>query len=477
MSLLLEALKKAEQAKQSGAAQDPESTLHGGEGLSLAPEKPASGEGAERAPITRDRLPEINQTLEILTDDLPSAAAGAAGRDVPPSAPSVGTERSGAGTARIPTRSAAQMRESRDDFEQQQAERDAARQLFEAKPAEYDPRRPFKITLAALCVAAIGIAVYFWWQTQPRGLQVAQRAPEAPATQIAPAPPAASTAQPSAPASTSPAVSPVEPATAPPATGPAPSAAPQGSVPVPPQPMASPRPSPFISQPPGEAPAVKVRPSTKPRAVTPPPAASPARPGAGISVTRSATTINSALAAGYAAFQSGDLAAARREYERALAADRRNRDALLGLAAVDIRSGDYGSAEEYYLRVLEIDPRDPDANAGMVSLRGRADPVQSESRLKTLIAAQSDSAPLHFALGNQLAVQSRWAEAQAAYFRAASIEPENPDYAFNLAVSLDQMRQARPALEHYQRALALAGSRVASFNKPQVENRIRELQR
>ncbi|MCL4801337.1 MAG: tetratricopeptide repeat protein [Burkholderiales bacterium] len=194
-------------------------------------------------------------------------------------------------------------------------------------------------------------------------------------------------------------------------------------------------------------------------------------------MSRSTSGINAALAEGYAAFQSGDLAAAERAYQRALVADPRNKDALLGLAAVDIRSARYQSAESYYARVLEIDPRDPDANAGMVSLRGRSDPVQSESRLKTLIAAHPDAAALHFALGNQLAVQSRWAEAQAAYFRAVAIEPENPDYAFNLAVSLDQLRQGRPALEYYQRALALAGARAASFNKPQVETRIRELQR
>jgi len=475
MSLLLEALKKAEQAKQSGAAKDPESTLHGGEGLSLAPSEtppasPAPGESAERTPITRDRLPEINPALEILTDDLPSAGASSAGRETSPAM--VGAERS-AGAARGASRAAPQVRDGRDEFEQQ-SERDAARQLFEAKAADFDPRRPFKITLVALGAAAIAIGVYFWWQTQPRSLQVAQRPPEPPATQIVAAP----AAQPPQSTSTAPAASPVEPqpAATPPATESMPSAAPQREVPVPPQPMAPQRPGPAISQAPEPAPAVQVRRAPTPR-TAPPSAASPAGTGAGISVTRAASVINPALAAGYAAFQSGDLATARSEYGRALAADPRNRDALLGLAAVDVRTGRYEGAESHYLKVLEIDPRDPDANAGIVALRGRADPVQFESRVKTLIAAQPEAASLHFTLGNQLAVQSRWAEAQQAYFRAVSIEPENPDYTFNLAVSLDQLRQARPALEHYRRALTLAEGRVSSFNKPQVESRIRELQR
>ncbi|MCC6611472.1 MAG: tetratricopeptide repeat protein [Burkholderiales bacterium] len=468
MSLLLEALKKAEQAKQSGSGPDPESTLRGGEGLSLAPAEapaPASPATGERSPITRDRLPEINPALEILTDDLPSASGG--GREAPAGASQGGARGAPRGPAQPP----------RDEPDPRQAERDAARQLFEAKPADYDPRRPFKITLAALGVAAIGVIVYFWWQMQPRSLQVTQRPSEPPSTQIAAAPPPAPppTAPPAASTVAPPAASAVEPPAA--LASAAAPATPAEQVPVPPQPMAAAQPAPAVAAP-RAAPSVQIRrPSQPPRAPSREPTAAAPRPDAGIEITRSASVINQALSAGYAAFQSGDMATAHREYERALAADRRNRDALLGLAAIDIHSGSYSRAEAYYLKVLELDPRDPDANAGLVSLRGRADPVQSESQLKTLIASEPNAAPLHFMLGNQLAAQSRWAEAQQAYFRAAAIEPENPDYAFNLAVSLDHMRQVKPALEHYQRALALAGSRVASFDKPQVETRIRELQR
>ena len=63
---------------------------------------------------------------------------------------------------------------------------------------------------------------------------------------------------------------------------------------------------------------------------------------------------------------------------------------------------------------------------------------------------------LHFTLGNQLAQQGRWAEAQQEYFKAFAAEPDNADFAYNLAVSLDHLRQPRLALEYYRRALALA---------------------
>jgi tetratricopeptide (TPR) repeat protein len=154
-----------------------------------------------------------------------------------------------------------------------------------------------------------------------------------------------------------------------------------------------------------------------------------------------------------------------------------NRDALLGLAALDVRTRNYDLAESRYIRLLETDPRDAYAAAGLIALRGQTDPVRSESRLKTLIAAQPDVAHLHFALGNQYAAQSRWPDAQASYFRAFSLDPENPDFAFNLAVSLDQLRQGKLALDYYRRALALASSRPTSFDKSQVSARITELSR
>jgi tetratricopeptide (TPR) repeat protein len=132
-------------------------------------------------------------------------------------------------------------------------------------------------------------------------------------------------------------------------------------------------------------------------------------------------------------------------------------------------------AEARYLRLIEADPRDTHALAGLMSLRGQIDPLQSESRLKTLIAQQPEAAQLHFTLGNQFAAQSRWPEAQAAYFRAYSLDPENPDFAFNLAISLDQLRQPKPALEYYRKAVALAATKAAGFDRARAGARIAEL--
>ena len=194
-----------------------------------------------------------------------------------------------------------------------------------------------------------------------------------------------------------------------------------------------------------------------------------------IAINAPTLSIDPLVEQAYQAFQRNDLAAARDGYQRALAREPTNRDALLGLAAIDVRSGQPGSAEGRYLRLLEIDPRDSHAVASLISLRGQLDPVASESRLKNLIASQPETALLHFSLGNQYAQQSRWSEAQAAYFKAHSVDPENADYAFNLAVSLDQLHQGKLALEFYQRALALTDKRVASFDPARARLRMQEL--
>jgi tetratricopeptide (TPR) repeat protein len=105
-----------------------------------------------------------------------------------------------------------------------------------------------------------------------------------------------------------------------------------------------------------------------------------------------------------------------------------------------------------------------------------ADPQTAESRLKTLLSAQPESAALNFALGNLYARQNRWAEAQQVYFNAVAADGDNPDYLFNLAVSLDHLRQPRLAGQHYRMALEAAARRPAAFDRDRRQKRLGELQ-
>ena len=92
-------------------------------------------------------------------------------------------------------------------------------------------------------------------------------------------------------------------------------------------------------------------------------------------------------------------------------------------------------------------------------------------------AADAEASVLYFALGNQHARQGRWDEARLAYSKALAADPGNPDFAFNLAVSLDQLHQPADALEHYRRALELASTRMAHFALESARLRVQQLSR
>jgi tetratricopeptide (TPR) repeat protein len=440
VSLLLEALKKAERAKEEA-------------------QRRARGEGAEaaepeRKPVTtRDKLPDISPTLEIVSDDLKEPAAPperpeldlaseAAPKSPPPKSPSPRSAPRPAAAAPA------------DD----QATRATARKVFEAKFREPNPRMPFYITTGALGVFALGTVIYFWMQLRPP-----------PALVNANPPPQAEAA--------------VAGADARPAAAPATPAAPQS--PLAGLPSAPPSRPAAASEPKSEPKAEARVPAAAPPAAAPRAAASrpllaaPAsEPDRQTTVQRSQVLVHPRVESGYAAYLSGDLAAARGEYQQALRDEPSNRDALLGLAALDVRGGRYETAEALYLRALQIDPRDSQAQAALIALRsGRADPLVTESRVKSLLAADPAAHALNFTLGNQFAQQNRWAEAREEYFKAYAAEPDNADFAYNLAISLDHLRQAKGALEYYQRALALAEKRGASFDLQAARARAAQLAR
>ncbi|MGO9443414.1 MAG: tetratricopeptide repeat protein [Thiobacillaceae bacterium] len=178
------------------------------------------------------------------------------------------------------------------------------------------------------------------------------------------------------------------------------------------------------------------------------------------------------LDAAYQAYQSGHLEEARRLYSQIPERDR-NPDVLLGLAAIAMAQGQQAESIRLYQRVLSIDPRNTVAQAALLDALGTTDGAAAESRLENLIQ-ETPSAFLYYALGNLYADQNRWSDAESAYFEAFRREPTNGDYAFNLAVSLDQLHQREGALRQYEAALNLAGS-GSRFSRDQAQTRIRQL--
>ncbi len=322
--------------------------------------------------------------------------------------------------------------------------RAAGENLFAAKKKKEAPRRRWKLglipTTLLICSIAGGIYGYYvWMELNPPAQRVVQR----PATPPPPATPISTPAPPPLVASIAP--------------QPAPEMTPPKEEPTP-EKIAG---KGFYTEKP------RSKTTSKPRAPKPP---------AGMTIERTleTDTITPALLDAYQAYQRGDYVTASQGYREVLNKDARNRDALLGLGAIAQQQGQDETAQNYYRQVLLLDPRDPVALGAMSAYSTRSG-VDTESQLMQMLSGQPRSGALHYALGNVYAEQSRWADAQQAYFNARILEPSNAQFTYNLAVSLDHLGQSKLAAQYYQQALQLDAANNAGFDHAQAQQRLNEL--
>jgi Flp pilus assembly protein TadD len=196
-----------------------------------------------------------------------------------------------------------------------------------------------------------------------------------------------------------------------------------------------------------------------------------------IKITKSVTEdlINPKIIHAYQAFRVGNYSQAEAFYRSVLYRHPDNRDALLGVAAIAVHKGRLQEAQRYYHRLLNLNPRDSVAMAALFNLQKTMPGEITESQIKLLLDREPNAPHLHFSLGNLYARQARWAEAEQAYFQAYSNNNQHPDYVFNLAVSLDQLGQTETALNYYRKALELADRQPVNFNTSEILARIRSL--
>lgn len=496
MSLLMNALKKAETAKQAGQSAEPDAvsgststTRDLTQELGLdPPQRSAPPEPVSTASRPSPLLKPMELTLEP---------------DAPPAASAVPSLRgSVAGAARAVSGNRSK-------------EAAGARAVFAAKQSKpRNPQLPFFAVVGVCLLTAAGYGAYLWWQMQPpravmAGSPAAVPGPS-PSAQVPATPTPAAIASPNSAVGTGAdgqvqaQLSAGAPVTQPPG-----GSTPFGSTPS----GAGPAGSGWAATPAAAAARGqndlasnhtdrRFTPAREARGddVTPPRAGrrndaperdaataaggAPVDSPANLRIARNATTVavNPDVLAGYAALQAGDLDRAGPAYDRALHADPANRDALLGAATVLLRLHRTDAAEAYFRQTLRLHPGDAYATAQLASLTAQSDPVGALSQVNALIAREAErpeggggNGALAFVQGNQLSTQGRWPEAQQAYFNAHRADPGNADYCYNLAISLDRMREPRLARDFYSKALDLARLRPATFDTARARTRLVQL--
>jgi Tfp pilus assembly protein PilF len=173
----------------------------------------------------------------------------------------------------------------------------------------------------------------------------------------------------------------------------------------------------------------------------------------------------------YAAYKAGNDELAMTLYNQVLALDPGNRNALLARAAINVQNGNSSAAIEDYQTLLLANPKDSLAMASLVAVANYS-PLETESQLKLMIRDEPSSPHLNFALANVYGAQNRWQEAQGYYFRALQNNPGDPNYAYNLAVSLEHISQPSSAMTYYRRALDNFDNGLATFSRDVVDQRL-----
>ncbi len=200
----------------------------------------------------------------------------------------------------------------------------------------------------------------------------------------------------------------------------------------------------------------------------------PTAPVARIAARSVASEADTHLGVGYELYLAGDHAAAQRHYEEAVRIDPLRRDAVVGLAVIHQAQGHVSAARTYYERALDIAPGDSQAVAGLASLSASGGYQGTESDLRALLTRLPRAAHLHAALGQLYATRGQWPQAQQAWFQAVALQPDNADYSFNLAVSLERMGRPRAAIGYYQRALDMRTD-TSRFDPDVASARVGEL--
>jgi Tfp pilus assembly protein PilF len=169
----------------------------------------------------------------------------------------------------------------------------------------------------------------------------------------------------------------------------------------------------------------------------------------------------------------GNVAAAIKEYERALEINRAMPEStersnarskiLSNMASAYRQTGDTASARVHYREALRWSPVNPYALVGLGILAGSEGDLEEALRMyETALTTAPRFSPVYLNLGSLYASQGELHKALAAFDTAIDIDPFLPQAHFNRGVILQKLGKGSAALHSYKTAVDLAPIFVAA---------------
>lgn len=192
-----------------------------------------------------------------------------------------------------------------------------------------------------------------------------------------------------------------------------------------------------------------------------------------------ADSVQARIVSAQRALKLGRYASAMEMYEQLYKKAPKNKQVLMGLAVAQQESGFTDSALATYEELLRLDPKNKDATVNMLGLVKSQYPSVAFRRLKDLWEKYPQNAGVAAQLGLTSAALGNAQEAVRYLGIAASIEPNNANHFYNMAVVSDQAGAYKDAMELYQKALevdiSFGGGRT--IPRDQVYDRLANLRR
>lgn len=157
------------------------------------------------------------------------------------------------------------------------------------------------------------------------------------------------------------------------------------------------------------------------------------------------------------ALREGDFEAAEKMFREALTKDPHDKDARLGLSFTLLKRRQLQDAYDHAARVILADPLSARAHsllgAAILASGGFRDSVEE---FRTAISINANDAPAIAGLAMVDFYENRLDQALRGLRRASSLEPDEPDYVFNLGQAAARSERYKEAADAYERFLSIA---------------------